>query len=141
MVRARRRLVILLAAALVGFAAPRARGYVSSGWYEDAGGYQEATRLQKVHHAPMLVYFRVDWCPHCRAFDQLLDDSEMRSKLGQAIKVRVNPEHGDAERKIFSERFGARGYPAIYWVASENDEPRRLSSKGPAADFLAQLGG
>ncbi|MBI2962927.1 MAG: thioredoxin family protein [Deltaproteobacteria bacterium] len=115
-----------------------ALGYVSSTWYEDASGYEEATRQQKLYHAPLLVYFRVDWCPYCRAFDQLLTDSEMRSKLGEVIKVRVNPEHGDAEMALFEQRFGGKGYPAIYWV-TDGGAPRRLSAKGPASTFLAQL--
>ena len=141
MIRARRRPSLLLIAALVLLAAGQARAYVSSSWYEDASGYAEAVRLQKLHHAPMIVYFRVDWCPHCRAFDQLLEDSAMRSKLGQAIKVRINPEHGAAEKQIFEQQFGAKAYPAIFWLGSENDSPRKLSSKGPAEKFLAQLGG
>jgi len=130
---------VWLALASVLLVTAMARAYVSSSWYEDASGYEEAARLQKLHHAPMFVYFRVDWCPHCKAFDALLDDGRVRGKLGEAIKVRVNPEHGDAERKIFAEKFGAKGYPAIYWVASENDSPRRISGKGPAETFLAQL--
>ncbi len=115
-----------------------ARGYLSSTWYEDAAGFAEAERQQKLQHAPMLVYFRTDWCPHCRAFDQLLADYEMRSKLGEAVKVRVNPEHGEAEKVLFEQRFGGKGVPAIYWV-TEGGAPKRLSSKGPASAFLDQL--
>lgn len=129
--------IACLALAALGGASV-ARAYVSSTWYEDASGYEEAARRQKLQHAPLLVYFRTDWCPYCRAFDQLLEDYEMRSKLGEAIKVRVNPEHGDAERTLFEQRFGAKGFPAIYWVP-DGGAPRRLSSKGPASAFLAQL--
>src|SRR5690242_20539280 len=93
-------LIALLAAGRLGHA------YLSSTWYEDAGGYEEAMRQQKVLHAPMLVYFRVDWCPHCRAFDQLLEDQKVRSRLAAYIKVRINPEHGKAERTIFEGQFG-----------------------------------
>jgi thiol:disulfide interchange protein len=119
--------------------APAARAYLSSTWYEDASGYEEAVRQQKVLHAPMLVYFRVDWCPHCRAFDQLLDDPKVLSQLGPYIKVRVNPEHGKAEKAIFEERFGARGYPALYFQDSETASPSRISAKGPADQFVAQF--
>ena len=133
--------VVALVAASIVLATGLASAFVSSTWYEDASGYEDALRQQKLFHTPMLVYFRVDWCPHCRAFDALLDDGQVRGKLGSAIKVRINPEHGDAERKIFSERFAAKGYPAIFWVPSENDAPRRISGKGPAETFLAQLSG
>ncbi len=132
-------LVLGFVASAVLLAAGLARAYVSSTWYEDASGYEEAVRQQKLFHAPMLVYFHVDWCPHCKAFDQLLEDGQVRGKLGEAIKVRINPEHGEAERKVFADRFGAKGYPSIYWLASENDAPRKISNKGPAEAFLAQL--
>jgi len=115
-----------------------ARAFVSSTWYQDAEGYAEAARRQAAEKVPMLVYFRVDWCPYCRVFDRLLEDYEMRRGLAGALKVRVNPEHGEAERALFEQRFGGRGFPAIYW-APASGTPRRVSSAGPAAEFLAQL--
>jgi thiol:disulfide interchange protein len=143
--RAHRRPVRVSAAAAVlcvvtalPFAASVGRAFVSSTWYEDADGYAEAAHRHEVEHAPMLVYFHVDWCPYCRAFDRLLEDSEARRGLVSVLKVRVNPEHGGAERSLFEERFAAKGYPAIYWVPV-GGTPRRVSSKGPVAAFLAQL--
>jgi glutaredoxin len=91
-----------------------ARAYLSSTWYEDATGYEEALRQQNVLHAPMLVYFRTDWCPHCRAFDRLLEDPKVRSQISPYVKVRLNPEHGKAEKEIFEGRFGAMGFPALF---------------------------
>jgi thioredoxin-like negative regulator of GroEL len=120
------------------FAATAAHAYVSTVWLEDAAGYEDALRQQRIHHAPMLVYFRTDWCPYCRAFDQRLGNYEMKSKLEGAIKVRLNPEHGPAERKLFQEQFGAKGFPAIYWVA-EGRAPKRLSAGKSVAEFLAQI--
>lgn len=129
-------LVLSLAAGLFG--ASMASAYMSSTWFEDASGYEAALRQQRIHHAPMLVYFRTDWCPYCRTFDQRLEDYEMKSKLGGAIKVRLNPEHGPAERKLFEQEFGAKGFPAIYWVR-EGSAPRRLSAGKSVAEFLAQI--
>jgi hypothetical protein len=120
-------------------ASPRSEAYLSSTWYEDAGGYQEAARRQKLLNAPLLVYFRVDWCPYCRAFDQLLEDQTVRARLASYIKVRVNPEHGKAERALFEEKFGAKGYPALFLQRSEAAAPSRLSARGPADAFVAQF--
>ena len=130
-------LSLLFAIALV--AAGRSHADYSSTWFEDASGFEDAARQQAHQHAPMLVYFRTDWCPYCKKFDSLLDEPEVRSRLADVIKVRVNPEHGDAERNLFEKRYGARGYPAIFWVPSESAAPRRISGKGPAPEFLAQL--
>jgi thiol:disulfide interchange protein len=126
-----------IAAALI--VAPAARADSSSTWYEDASGYAEAIRQQKVLHAPMLVYFRTDWCPHCRAFDQLLDDPKVRSQVDPYIKVRINPEHGKSEKEIFEEQFGAMGFPALFFQDSETATPERISAKGPADRFVAQF--
>jgi thiol:disulfide interchange protein len=116
-----------------------ARAYLSSTWYEDATGYEEALRQQKVLHAPMLVYFRTDWCPHCRAFDRLLEDPKVRSQISPYIKVRLNPEHGKAEKEIFEGRFGAMGFPALFFQDSDTASPSRISAKGPADQFVEQF--
>jgi thiol:disulfide interchange protein len=122
--------------------APRTRlahAYYSATWYEDAAGYERALRDQRVHHVPIFVYFRVDWCPHCRAFDELAEGYEVRSKLNEVIKVRVNPEHGAAE-KALQAQYGSNSYPALF-LQPDGGAPTRLSAKGPAADFIAQLPG
>ena len=128
-------------AAAVLLAARAGHAYLSSTWYQDASGYEEAARQQKVLHVPMFVYFRVDWCPHCRAFDQLLEDQAVRSQLGSYLKVRVNPEHGKDEKELQEQRFGAKGYPSLFVVDSDGGAPRRVSHGGPADRFVAQLGG
>lgn len=126
-------------AAVLWLAGPSA-AYLSSTWYEDASGYEEAARQQKLLHVPMFVYFRVDWCPHCREFDQLLEDPAVRSHLGSYLKVRVNPEHGKAEKALQEQRFGSKGYPSLFVVDSDGS-PRRLSHGGPADRFVAHLAG
>ena len=56
-------------------------------WYDDAQGYQYALRRQRSDRSPVLVYFRTDWCPHCRALDALLDSREVSSRLRDYLKV------------------------------------------------------
>jgi thiol:disulfide interchange protein len=114
-----------------------AHAYYSSTWYEDAAGYEEALREQRAHHVPIFVYFRVDWCPHCRAFDEMADAYDVRSKLNELIKVRINPDHGPTE-KALQARYGSTSYPALF-VQPDGGAPGSLSAKGPAARFVAQL--
>jgi glutaredoxin len=138
------RLKSIVAIATLGvailLAARAGHAYLSSTWYQDASGYEEAARQQKLLHVPMFVYFRVDWCPHCRAFDQLLEEQAVRSQLGPYLKVRVNPEHGKEEKALQEQRFGSKGYPSLFIVDSDGGAPRRLSHGGPAERFVAQLG-
>jgi len=107
-------------------------------WYDDAQGYQYALRRQRSDRSPVLVYFRTDWCPHCRALDELLDSREVSSRLRDYLKVRINPEHGAAERRLFEKDYGSRGYPALF-LQADGRSPRRLSTEGPPARFLTQL--
>jgi len=131
------RVAFVAALAALCYAAPAA-AYLSSTWYEDASGYEDAVRQQKALHAPMFVYFRADWCPHCKNFDQLLEDSTVRSRMSSLIKVRINPEHGKAERALFEQRFGTKGYPALFLV-DEGGSQQKLRHGGPAERFVAQL--
>ena len=102
------------------------------------GGYEQAVRQQRSVHAPLLVSFRVDWCPHCRALDEMLEAYEVRSRLNAFIKVRINPEHGDAEKALFQGPHGAGGYPALF-VQPDGGAPARLSTKGLPEQLVAHL--
>jgi thioredoxin-like negative regulator of GroEL len=129
---------VAVAVALVTAGRQAAEAYYSSTWYEDAGGYEQAVRQQHSLHAPMLVYFRVDWCPHCRALDEMLQAYEVRSRLNEFIKVRINPEHGDAEKALFQSRYGSSGYPALFMLR-DGGAAARISTAGPPERFLRQL--
>ena len=129
-----RRRTLVLGFVLAVAAAHAAR----ASWYEDAAGYEYALRRQRSDRTPVLVYFRTDWCPHCRELDQLLESREVRPRLGDYLKVRINPEHGAAERRLFEKEYGSRGYPALF-LRADGHPATRLSTGGPAARFLAQL--
>ena len=135
----KQRLLAFGVAALAIVLAMPALADQSTVWFEGADGHANAMRQRKTMRAPMLVYFRVDWCPHCRRFDELLDDSQVRSRLAGVIKVRIDPEKGDAEKQLFQSEYGGTGYPTIFLHPADGGEPRRLSHKGPAERFLAQF--
>jgi hypothetical protein len=133
----RRNVLLALAAVmgmvLVGPARRPADAYNSSTWYEDAGGFEQALRQQRALHAPVLVYFRVDWCPHCRALDQMLETYEVRSRLNELIKVRINP----AEKQLF-QTAGSGGYPSLFLRAEGGGATQLRVGRSPE-QFLAQF--
>lgn len=133
-------LLALAVAVVLAAAIPRdAAAYDSATWYEGAEGWDRALRQQRAHRVPILVYFRVDWCPHCHALDELLEDDEVYARLRHVIKVRIDPEDGDDEQELFAGEFGARGFPALFLV--RDGSRRRLSASRTAEDLLAQLPG
>ena len=115
----------------------RAGGYSSSTWDEGAGGGAQARRQQRTHGVPILVYFRADWCPHCRTLDEMLEEREVASRLREFIKVEIDPDDGDAEERLMSDDFGAQGFPALFLVTRDGSR-RRLSHNSPER-LLAQL--
>ncbi len=101
---------------------------VSSYWYEGADGYRRAKHEHESARAPMLVYFRVDWCHACQRMDsEVLPASAVRSFLADVVKVRVNVESSDAERSL-AKAFGVTGYPSVFVIPSPNGRPEKVSA-------------
>ncbi len=119
-----------------------------SGWYEGVDGFRDAIAEQQATGKPMFVYFYADWCGYCRQFERvLLTERPVIEYLDTIIKVRVNPEHGRAEREI-ANMYRVRGFPVLVMHSSksktmsrvqrfteESGKPRLLD----AEDFVEQL--
>lgn len=96
-------------------------------WLRDAPGYERALELQRESNATLIVYFYADWCPYCRSLDnQYLPSQPVRDYLRTVIKVRINPEHGRAEREL-ANRYGVTGYPSYFVIQKPSSAPRQIS--------------
>lgn len=120
--------VTLLLLGLVHSPLVESSGYSASGWEEGARGYESALQDARRSGQPMIVYFNTDWCPWCRQLNEnYLPHSRVRSELRDFVKVSVNPEDGDRERRLF-EQFGGGGYPGLFVVLPTADaQPLKLS--------------
>ena len=94
-----------------------------AGWLSGASGHEDALRRQQESGSPVLVYFYTDWCPFCRQFD----DSVANSADPRLLRVRVNPEAGDAERAL-QKQYGVTGYPSLFVIANAGGSPRRVAA-------------
>jgi len=83
-----------------------------SQWFEDADGHRLAKAEQERTRAPLFIYVRTDWCPHCKRFDEALQSGPVEQWLRGAVKVKLNPEHSDADREL-SRSLGVTGYPTM----------------------------
>jgi thiol-disulfide isomerase/thioredoxin len=96
-------------------------------WLNGAPGYERALQLQQELKVPLVVYFYADWCPYCQTLDaRYLPVPEVQSYLKQVIKVRINPEHGRAEREL-AARYGITGYPAFFIIRQPSARPVQVS--------------
>ena len=107
-------------------------------WLYGAAGYARAVELQQQLNVPLVVYFYTDWCPYCRTLDsQYLPAAPMQNYLRGAVKVRINPERGPAERAL-ANRYGVNGYPSFFVMRSSAARPvnvhpfRKVSNLTPA---------
>ena len=91
-------------------------------WLYGAAGHTRAIELQKELKVPLVVYFYTDWCPYCRALDKdYLPTAPVQDYLRGVVKVRINPEQGQAERAL-AKRYGVNGYPSFF-IARESAVP------------------
>ena len=103
--------------------------YQSSEWLRDRTGYYQAVRLSTKYGAPVLVYGYTDWCGYCRKLERkLLQNAEVEQLLSRFIKVKVNPEHSAADKRLFN-LWGGRGYPALFIQDVSASTPTRI--RGP----------
>ena len=66
-----RRAIVALALIVTVVGAHRAAAYSSSTWYQGADGWAQARRQQRATGALIFVYFRAEWCPHCRRQNEM----------------------------------------------------------------------
>ena len=108
--------------------------FVSESWYRGANGYVKAEADQRQLGAPLIVYFYTDWCSYCKQFDEeFLTSDTVRSVLTKVVKARLNPEDG-MEEKAIAQRFGVRGYPAIFILRPGAVPPRQVYPFKPVGE-------
>jgi thioredoxin-like negative regulator of GroEL len=105
---------------------PRTRS-VSSSWFEGAEGLQRARKEQEYTNAPMIIYFRVDWCPYCQRMDQDITTSAVRQILADVVKVRINPESSPADAEA-ARGMGVKGYPSVYVIPRPGAMTEKVAS-------------
>lgn len=98
-------------------------------WYEGATGYQKAMREAREDGTPVAVYFYTDWCGYCRQLDEgLLSQPRVQEPFRYLVKVKINPEQGQAERAIADE-YGVSGYPSFFIQPSADGEARKVGGQ------------
>jgi len=107
-------------------ALPPPRLPVSASWYEGADGHRRALEEQARARAPMLVYFRVDWCPYCQRMDrEVLPAPAVTRFLEGVVKVRINPETSTEDRAL-AQSYGVSGYPSLFVIAAPAAKPQSV---------------
>ena len=118
---------------------PRGTRSVSSTWFEGAEGLGRARKEQEYANVPMIIYFRVNWCPYCQRMDQdIINSSSVSQFLTNVVKVRISPESSpdDAE---FARSMGVKGYPSVFVVPRPGSTPEKIQSLSRNANEPIEL--
>lgn len=103
-------------------------------WYEGATGYQKAMREAREDGTPVAVYFYTDWCGYCKQLDEgLLSQPRVQEPFRYIVKVKINPEQGQAEQAIADE-YRVSGYPSFFILPSADGKARRVAGVVPDGD-------
>lgn len=103
-------------------------------WYEGATGYQKAMREAREDGTPVAVYFYTDWCGYCQQLDEgLLSQPRVQEPFRYIVKVKINPEQGQAERAIADE-YRVNGYPSFFILPSADGQARKVAGVVPDGD-------
>ena len=106
----------------------------ASDWREGAKGYDQGIFEQQHTQLPMIVYFRTEWCPHCKALDaNVLKTAKVAAFLDAFVKVRINPETGSPEENL-AKTFGISGYPSMFVVVSGGKPVKVTASENMSAE-------
>ena len=107
---------------------PRAAGYLAAAWLDGVEGYEEAALEWVQARTPLVVYFRADWCPQCRDFEQrTLKAPRVREAFDRMVKVRVNPETSDDQRRL-ADAWRVEGYPAVFVLSPDGEDPVAIAT-------------
>lgn len=111
-------LALMAALLALGAAATSARSTnrarPDAGWHEGSAGFSGAFDQARAEGQAVLVYFYADWCGYCRQLEsELLYLPEVEESTRDLVKIRINPDHGPAEKSL-ARRYGVRGYPAVF---------------------------
>jgi thiol:disulfide interchange protein len=105
---------------------------VTPAWYLGANGFDGAELERQSARAAMLVYFQRKQCDECRRFErEVLDAQSVRQFLQGLVKVRVDPDDGDRERRLM-QRYEVASVPGVV-VVSLQGPPRVLPKAALAA--------
>jgi thioredoxin-like negative regulator of GroEL len=118
---------------------PRGTRSVSPGWFEGAEGFGRAKKEQEYAGVPMIIYFRVDWCPYCRRMDQdIIASPSVSQFLANVVKVRINSESSPDNAEV-ARSMGVSRYPSVFVVPHPGSTPEKIHSLSRKANEPMEL--
>jgi hypothetical protein len=113
-----------------------------SDWHHNQDGYIRALRRRSHVKGAMVLYFRTDWCPWSRRFeDEFLADPAIADWASDKIRVVLDPEFSLEEAGLV-RRLGITGFPAFFVIPPAGKPiPIRPYPEGEAVSlstFLSQ---
>jgi thiol-disulfide isomerase/thioredoxin len=80
--------------------------------------YRQASARSRVTGKPLFIDIYTDWCGWCKKLDtDVFPDPRVQKLARSFVMLKLNAEGPDAP---YAKAFGETGYPALYFVSSQN---------------------
>ncbi|MCZ8157572.1 MAG: thioredoxin family protein [Leptospira sp.] len=104
--------------------------------------YEEAVQYAKKENKKILIIFGADWCPDCKALNQLLVAPEVKSFVQEKFLI-FQVDVGKFDTNLdFNQKFGnpiENGIPALVIIDPKNQESILASTKGGEFSSASQM--
>jgi thioredoxin-related protein len=101
--------------------------------------WDEALKAASREDKPIILYFYVDWCPHCRRMEQeVFADPEFNHYYQNQVWMHLNAENSREGNRL-ARKFGARGFPATLVMNSKGELLGRFYGGMGLDQFMARI--
>ena len=92
---------------------------------KSVGDLQSAVSSARAQSRPVMLDFYADWCVSCKEMQKYtFTDARVRSALRNAVLLRADVTHNDADDQALLKHFGIYGPPTIAFYGADGHERR-----------------
>ena len=98
--------------------------------------FEDALKLAKSQHKPIMVDFYTDWCGWCKKLDSdTYSDPKVRAAAEKFVCVKIDAEKESA----LARKYGVAGFPTIIFLDRDGNLISRITGYLPPDQFLANI--
>jgi len=98
--------------------------------------FQDALKLAKSQHKPIMVDFYTDWCGWCKKLDSdTYSDPKVKAAAEKFVCVKINAE----KEQALTSKYAIAGFPTIVFLDRDGNLISKITGYLPPDKFLANM--